>query len=112
MSGAATISDVFAMTTISRLRQSTSRAHHLRGYGDSGCPVGVATGVDARGPAAGAAAAAAGGGMDAGSRGDTGPPRRWGQGRTGHGSGGGSGNGTHEVAQPCATIRTCTAVCK
>ena len=44
MSGAATISDVFAMTTISRLRHSTSRAGQRRGYG----PVIFSTGVLAK----------------------------------------------------------------
>src|SRR5882757_2629691 len=41
MSGAATISEVFAMTTISRLRQSTTRANQRRAYG----PVIFSTGV-------------------------------------------------------------------
>lgn len=41
MSGAATISEVFAMTTISRLRQSTIRADQRRVYG----PVILSTGV-------------------------------------------------------------------
>ncbi|GJF21114.1 hypothetical protein SHO565_16780 [Streptomyces sp. HO565] len=41
MAGAATIRDVLAMTTISRLRHSTIRAHQRRGYG----PVIFSTGV-------------------------------------------------------------------
>lgn len=44
MSGAATISEVFAITTISRLRHSTSSAHQRRMYG----PVIFSTGVFAR----------------------------------------------------------------
>lgn len=41
MSGAATISDVFAMTTISRLRHSTSRASQRREYGPAIFSTGV-----------------------------------------------------------------------
>lgn len=43
MSGAATISEVLAMTTISRLRQSTIRADQRRAYGPAILSTGVVT---------------------------------------------------------------------